>query len=184
MSTKRIRRRYSLEDKERGLAAIVLAAGSATNASQALHLQGLDVPENTLRDWRNEMAERYEQIQADLATRIAERVAAGSEELALLSIDIERALAGRLLDTYESLKPAEAAVALRNVTASKVQQFQGISNPIRGRPNQIVGHVNARDRLKEIARELGVIPSTAEDITDTPELDASVGERDETRAPV
>lgn len=180
MSGKRIRRAYSLEDKERGLAATVLAAGSTENASKGLRLQGLDVPESTLRLWRDEMPDRYEEIQAELSTRVAERVAAGSEELALLSIDIERVLAGRLLETYESLRPAEAAVALRNVTASKVQQFQGISNPIRGRPNQIIGHVDANERLDEIARELGIIDSTATDIT--PQISASAGECVEARA--
>lgn len=159
------RRSYSLEDREAGLAALVLQAGSSTKAHQALKQQGLDVPQQTLDSWKTQHAERYAELQAHLAPKVADKIAAGAERLALMIEEAESKLIASMMDDLESMDAKEKAAALRNLSTSKALQVDKLSSPLRGRPTVIHQAQDAGQALIELGRRLGfAVDSTAEEI--------------------
>lgn len=159
------RRSYSDEEKRSALTALILAGGNTEKASKAL-----DIPGRTLRTWRDEDSELYEELRVTLAPRIAEKIAADAEALAITLTELETKVAQRVLDTLDEMKPAEAASALRNVSTSKALQFDKLSSPVRGRPTVIHASQDAGQALLEMGRRLGIsIDSTAVEIPQSQE---------------
>lgn len=172
MAEKRTRRHYDLVDKERGMVATILAGGSTFHASKHLKDQGHPVPESTLRDWRDENPQRYSELQAELAPKLEQKIAAEAEELIVAIAAKERELIEALSPQAIAGLPAkDIAGALRNMSTSKALQVDKVQGPIRGRPKIVQHTYDADDALKSLARRVGfTIDSTAEDITEAVEI--------------
>jgi transposase-like protein len=129
MSVKtRTRSRYSPEERERGLTTLILA-GSSPKASK---LTG--IPEATLKAWRRDHHERYEQLQDELEPRIVKKIAAEAESLVLRIADREaKILESFTDDEIMSLDPKDKAATLRNLSTSKALQVDKVSSPLRER---------------------------------------------------
>lgn len=154
--TARKRSRYSPEDIERGLAALVIA-GSSVRASEVTGVKDV-----TLRAWKQEHAERYEQLRHELEPQIARTIAAEAETLAQRIAGLEHQTVDQIEATIAELKPAEAAAALRNLSTSKALQVDKISSPLRERPSHVQHGTSPDELVSRMARALGVtIDSTA-----------------------
>jgi transposase-like protein len=81
---KTTRTRYSLEDRERGLAALVIA-GSSEEASEVV-----GIPAPTLRDWKTKDRERYEALRHTLEREVGQKIAADAEHIAQLLMSSNR----------------------------------------------------------------------------------------------
>lgn len=152
---------HSLEDKERGLAALVIA-GSSFKASEIT-----GIPPSTLRDWKSENRERYEQLRHELEPQVARTIAAEAETIALRLTDREHALIDALDDNaIGTLKPADVAAALRNIGTAKALQIDKLSSPLRERPSHVQQGHSPDELVNRMARALGITitDSTATEI--------------------
>jgi transposase-like protein len=101
---KTTRTRYSLEDRERGLAALVIA-GSSIRASEVT-----GISDATLRTWKQENPDRYEALRHELEPQVARTIAAEAETIALKLSQVEHDLADALTpDVIGALKPSDVA---------------------------------------------------------------------------
>jgi transposase-like protein len=164
----RKRRRYSPEEIERGLTALILA-GSSEAASQTCGIQA-----TTLRDWKNTHRDRYDRIARDIEPQVVQRIAAEAENLALRIADREAAILRSMTDSdLAELKPAEKAATLRNLSTSKALQIDKLSSPLRERPSHVQHGNDAATLLASVARKLGIVhtPNHAE-IQDSTAIEA------------
>jgi transposase-like protein len=161
---KTTRTRYSLEDRERGLAALVIA-GSSEEASEVV-----GIPAPTLRDWKTKDRERYEALRHTLEREVGQKIAADAEHIAQLLTDREIAVIQSLTDEeIAQLKPADKASTIRNLSTSKALQMDKIAGPMRERP-AYMPHTNGVDDLvTKLSRALGFdATSTATDSPTNP----------------
>jgi transposase-like protein len=161
------RRRYSPEEIERGLTALILA-GSSTAASEATGINA-----STLREWKQDHAEQYERIQSNIEPRIVQKIAGESEGIVVRLAGLQH----RTLDQYEQtmheLKPAEAAAASRNLATTSALYIDKHSSPLRERPSHVQQGSDVEGLMMRMARLLGheapkqlpnqAIDSTAQD---------------------
>jgi hypothetical protein len=122
------RRRYSPEEIERGLTALILA-GSSIPASEVC-----GIPAPTLRAWKRDNEDQYARLQDDLEPRIVKKIAGESESLVVRIFDLQRATLDQYEQTMHELKPAEAAAASRNLATTSALYVDKHSSPLRERP--------------------------------------------------
>lgn len=152
---------WSIEDRERGLTAWVLA-GSSYKASD---LTG--IPDATLRDWKSQDPERFDKLREDLEPRIVKMIAAEAESLVLRIADKEGAVVDLLTpDVLAALAPKDIASTLKNLSTSKALQVDKISSPLRERPSHMQHAIGVEQIANSLARKMGFdIDSTAVDET-------------------
>jgi transposase-like protein len=122
---------YSPEDRERGLTALILA-GSSPKASEVT-----GIPEATLRAWKRDHSERYEQLQDELEPRIVKKIAAEAENIVLRLAHIQHKAIDQLEGNIDELKPAELAAASRNLATTSALYIDKHSSPLRERPSHV-----------------------------------------------
>jgi transposase-like protein len=152
------RRKFSVEEKERALTALVLASSSV----QAEEVTG--IPARTLRQWKTELADDYERIRSDMAPEIAKRVASDAEALARDIAEVERRLLARFDDaTIASLPARDVSTSLRNLSVSKGLQIDKISSPLRERPSHVNHTADFEEIINKLGRQLGIRPEPVTD---------------------
>lgn len=164
------RRRYTLEDIERGLWTLALNAGREDAAVEALKAQGHNIPKGTLGSWaRRDHVERYEEIKQEASHQIAQRVAAQAEQFMLAAGEVEMLALQKLKGEIEQdqIEGKDLAGALRNVSTSKALNNDKISAPIRGRPTQITEHRDAAQIVAELKKLGVVVEGTAQELPPT-----------------
>jgi transposase-like protein len=150
-SPKRKRRRYSPEEVERGLATLVIA-GSSLKASEITQ-----IPDDTLRSWKREHLDRYEELRHELEPKIARTIAAEAEQLAIRTAQLEH----KILDDFTDddigkLKPADKASTLRNLATARAISIDKVSSPLRERPSHVQPSHGLHDLLGQVAKVLGL----------------------------
>lgn len=171
--TTRTRVRWSHQDKERGLLALVLNGGSPTHAMRDLAAGGMKVSRKTIQRWRDTMPDRLEAIRRDVAPRVAEKIAAEAEALAIQLAEAEREALELLRGRLPDMKPSELAGTLRNLSVSKSLQLDKASSPLRGRPNVRVEHTgDANDHLRALQQRFPwlVVDGDAEELPNPPQI--------------
>lgn len=148
---------------------VLATFGNSERASEATGIKA-----DTLRKWRTrDHAARYAEILHEIAPQLEQAAADQSLSLILRQDDATHAILDRLEDPeLPSKEISELAGSVQKLTIAK-----GINTTKRlellGRPTQIVQHLNPRETIQALARDLGVtIPSTAEEITDAKEIAA------------
>lgn len=151
------RTRYSPEEIERGLTALVLAGSS----SQASEITGID--DATLRTWKSKHRDNYDRLAKDLESQVVDKIAAEAENLAIRIAEVEAKIIAGLDDAaIKTLDAKDMASTLRNLSTSKALQIDKLSSPLRERPSH-VQQDSGEHLLTSIARLLGKpIPVTNE----------------------
>ena len=162
--------RYTEEEITKGLTLCALT-GSYAQAARLLEEDenSPSISEETLGRWcRQTKRERYEALRTELMPRIQARAAAASEDVVTRAVAKEAELLEKI--DPESLKPLEAAQALRNVSVTA-----GIANDrvlkLRGMPTQIVEHRDASELLAKVRQRIGEPEAEiveAEDVREVP----------------
>lgn len=160
---KRLMRRYTEEDVQRGLTQLALCNGNHAHAHDDLATQGHDIPAETLRSWaKNQHAHQYEQIRSDLVPRIHARIATQHEDVARQALEAQ-ALAIQL--THQQLASGNAKQP--STIARDLGTVAGIStdkaNLQRGRPTHITEHRDIAGILRSLEANIpGVQPADAD----------------------
>ena len=161
---------YPLALVERCLWETAAAGGSATRAHAVLSEQGLDPlpPRRTIQNWTTgRFRNRYHEMLSEQARDLEEIVAAQATANAIRMGDAEQDALRQTMAGLSMASGVEASMILRNISQSKAVQVDK-AQLLRGRPTQI----NAERSLDELARaleRLGLVESTAEEITDAVE---------------
>jgi hypothetical protein len=157
-------RRYTPEEVDTGLTVLALCGGDSKEAERRLEASGSPIPSSTLRDWRTSThADRYVEICQERAPEIEKRVLQQSQEIQ------QRALAASLKAVDAAEQQIDSGDAKDpSATAKNLALTYGIITDkalvLQGRPSTIIGTQDARDLLEDIRRDLGSIPSTAEEV--------------------
>lgn len=147
---------YTDEQIDTALIALVLT-GSSKEAVK--HLRALpDYPrlgDRTLRGWQTKHADRLERLERELAPRVANRVAARAESIALRSLEVQAELVEQTHDKRAGLDADKASAAARNLAVVTGIAFDKLSGPIRGRPNVIIERRDPAEILRRIEQIAG-----------------------------
>lgn len=151
--------------------ALTVLAYYGGNASRAATELGMS--DRTLRLWRSDThRDRYLEIAEREAPRLEALAAHQAREIILRASDAEHSLIDRLNDRLannetSSKELSELAGTLQRVTTSK-----GINGTklleLTNRPTSIVEHRDPTTTAQSLARKLGIVNATAEDITPNP----------------
>lgn len=157
------RRVYSQAEIDHALTALILNGGNAERTADELN----GPCGQTLLNWREKHSSRYQELQQTLAPRIADRIAAQAEELAVEIAQVEKQILEHLATKISDLDADKASAAIRNLSTSKALQLDKVSSPLRGRPTVIHETRTGDDLLRGLASKVGMaVDSTAEPIQD------------------
>jgi hypothetical protein len=161
---------------EKALRALVLADGRVSKAHERLLAAGEDVPERTLRHWRDTHADRYSELRASRTDWVAEQMAAASEFIAAGYAEGEAKMLAVLLSMPETklreMSPNVLAQAARNLSIARGVSIDK-ANDLRQRPTRPDGTAQSlTDALKALQTRFShvvkvnpaVIESSAEEI--------------------
>lgn len=159
----RKRRQYSPVEIRQALTVLAYYGGNAARASLET-----GVPAMTLKDWRNTAhLDVYQEIQEREGPKLEAIAAAQAREAIIRSSDVEHRIFDRLSQETEDLTTKELSeltgALQRAATAKGINTTKLLE--LTGRPTQIVEHRDPKQAAEALARRLGVILSTAEDIT-------------------
>lgn len=162
---KRIRR-FSQAEIDTGLT-VLAASGSSFEASE---ITGISA--STLRQWKVDHADRYQEIREREAPKLEARAASQARELIIRAGETEHTILDLLNERLKNEAPtkelSEIAGTLQRVTTSK-----GINGTklleLTGRPTSIVEHREGTDILRSLGAKIPglVIESTAEELRQT-----------------
>lgn len=160
MSETKPARRWTPEDKRRGLIAL-LVAGNGTSAAEQT-----GIPRQTLENWRNTETELYAQLSQEHGQTIDRAITAQVREAVVTYGQLERQLQERALENVTRIDARDLPAALKNISAAKAQSTDKLLL-LTGRATDRVEHVDARDLLADIRKIVAPydVISTAEDIT-------------------
>lgn len=128
-------RQYPVEVVERALFEMARHGGSARKAQAALALEGMHIPEGTMRVWRKStFRNRYHEIASEKARELEEMIAVQATDLALKLAEAEDRALRVTVAGLSQATGLEASTILRNLSMSKSQQVDKAQG-IRGRPN-------------------------------------------------
>ena len=162
-------RHYTETEIETGLFALAMASGSPSRASEALALQGLEIPPTTLDHWRHRTHSlRYERIRDKSYPQLKAKMAEEMEALFEAQAKVEWKLLRKLEESIDELPARDVPGALRNLGVTKALNVDK-SAPLRGEPTARV-EVSAVDQaeaaLATLRRKGLLIESDAEVIED------------------
>lgn len=158
-------RRFSLEDQERGLAALIITG----NSSRAEELSGIDAA--TLRAWKTRDPARYERLRTELNPKVAERLASDAEELTQRYQEAQRETLDRYMDKIDEMDAKDLAGAQRNLATAAALNVDKISSPLRERPSHVQQGKSLDQVVQAMARLVGFDASAvATEITDAVEI--------------
>lgn len=159
-------KRYTMQEKERGLLMLIREGGNYTRASEQLERIGGKIPAQTLRWWRENHWEIYDRLAEQQAPFLAQRAAADAEEIASQLADLERQVVEKIRLAMPDYHRGDLPKVLSSVTNSKTAQYDKMASPLRGRPTTIVEHRDSDDVLNSIAaRNPGlIVEGSAEEI--------------------
>jgi hypothetical protein len=170
---KQKRKRYTREQIDRCLLALLAFPTSEDAARYCREEHGIEVTAGVLRAWRSRIyRDRWVQLAAEHQDQIAQALAVEAETIAAKAALAEHRLLDRLLAEADRIDARDLAGTLRNVTTTKSLNVDKISTPLRGRPSAVVEHRTIDEIARRWAHRLASIDSTAQEITG-PEIPAS-----------
>lgn len=161
MAETRIERAYTQSEIDEGLLAMYLAGGSSVQASKITQ-----IPESTLRSWRDSRHERYAELAKQYAPQLEEKVVRKLEE----------ALVAGAAATLQAIEYASSAIESADVkdaakAAKDLAQATGTVTDklltLQGRPNLITQNQDASEILRALKQRVPwlVVDGTAQEIT-------------------
>jgi hypothetical protein len=127
-----------------------LCSGNTRRANRELAERDVDIPESTLRTWKERTQKQaYQQLVEEELPQVYAAIAERCEDLALAQADVEAKLLAKLEGDLDKLDARDLASSLRNVNVAKAVNIDKASL-VRGKPTEI-----REDRsLTEVARAL------------------------------
>ena len=119
-------------------------------------MEGLDVSDRTLRDWSYRYPERLEQLRAEQAHKVEERIVEECRNTATLAATVERAGLTADLEKIEKGDARDPSTSARNASVVKginIDKMLALS----GRPTQIIEKRNPAEimrKLKQLAPDV------------------------------
>jgi hypothetical protein len=161
----RTRRQYTPADVDTALLVLALTGHNSVETARRLKSQGLNVNARTLRAWRTGIhSKRYAEIQRDHAPRIEAEMIGTAREIVLAA---NAATLEAIEATRDQVQDGEAKDP--SAVARNLQTVAGIATDkallTEGRPTVITGGDDVQALLARMNRLLGVVDSTAEDVT-------------------
>jgi hypothetical protein len=171
---------WTEKDREQGLKALVISNGNTEKAAEALKASGKAIPGRTLRDWRQEHAERYETLEKSRNDWMAAFLSDHAEFIGTLAGEVEiRLLLNALNRSDEELNGMDLKKltdAAKNATVVRSMSIQR-ANELRQRPTKPIGEVmsfaEATKALAAFMRkhpgivETNLIEGTAEEVKES-----------------
>jgi transposase-like protein len=136
--------------------------GNLGKTVEALKQRGINVPRQTISGWRDKHADLWQQAETRMREEVLDRVADRAERYIIDAQDAEQTLLEQLMATREELPAKEVANALRNISVSKAIAMEKVVMPVRGRPTQIVEHIDLYATLNEMNRIAASLPPRPE----------------------
>lgn len=159
---------YTEDEKTKGLIALVLYGGQARPASRFLKTNGVDIPESTLRNWKNRYPDRYYRLYEDHMSEVVSREVAELSDLAQAireGIEIAADLELRRLKASkvggEGVKDAAQSAAKLSASLKVVGDHV---LALQGKPSVVVEHKSGDQYLEELAKLGLVIDGTATEV--------------------
>jgi hypothetical protein len=146
---------YSREDQDRGMLAVIMAAGNAGAASRQLAATGHKVPAQTLLSWRRRYHGRYSELETTYAPQIRDKVAAEYESFALAAADVARELLCRTQASISKMEVRDVPGALRNVATAQAIATDKAAL-LRGQPTMITETRTADQLIEVLGSKLGL----------------------------
>lgn len=178
--------RFTDEQRERALQALVLAGKKAALARELLLTEGIDASVRTLNDWKNKYADRIEQLDNDRAW-FAKRSAADQEALHSATLTHARAM----LAGMDPENPKPSAVKAYKDLVDAAGKLQGNARTQRDMPTTISEDrslpqlLRAMSKFAHVLDDPSYIDSTATEV-DPPSLPPTaqdIGTADESGSP-
>ena len=160
--------KYEMNRVEEGLKAIVLASGSVPKAAKRLEAAGDPVPLRTLRDWRDNFPERYQELEDSRNDWMGKQMADASEWLAAGYAEGEARLLANILsrddEELKKLSPNVLAQAARNLSISRGVSIDK-ANELRQRPTRPDGSaLTLAGALKTLSTRYGHVVRVAPEL--------------------
>ena len=146
------KRQYSTEERTRSLLSLASRAGNVKAALRDLKEQGLEVPEQTLRDWGG--SEEYERIRHKYGHKLEEFVIAEIRERMVEQSELEKLAAQKTREALENGQVRDPARTMRDVAAAKSQNIDKL-RVMTGRPTDITEHRSVDELVKALV-SLGI----------------------------
>lgn len=163
-------KRYTEQERERGLLALAVHGGSYAKASRYLTETGHTMSPDTLKGFKRNFPDRYHQIMKDAAPKVREIIAAEAEALALKLTEVEWEALHKTQESLPSLDPRDLGRTLQYLTKSKSTQIEKAAL-LRGMPTEIHEKRSPDEIFNSIRQKLGdVIDSSAEELP-VPEIE-------------
>lgn len=163
-------KRYTEQERERGLLALAVHGGSYAKASRYLAETGHSMSVDTLKGLRRNHPDRYLQIMKDAAPKVREVIAAEAEALALKLTEVEWEALELTQSTLASLAPKDVSKTLFNLSKSKSTQLEKAAL-LRGMPTEIHEKRSPTELMDAIRKKLGdSIEGTADEVS-VPEIE-------------
>lgn len=155
-----LQRTYTEGEKRNGLMALVAAAGSPKRAHELLKGQGIEIPAETLRSWRNKRSEEYDSLREEWAPKLEAEMVREYRETAIYAAQVERKAieaAEKRLDEGKDVNPHQTAVAMAKSRATATDKLQLLL----GRPQHITEHRTVEELTRSLVG-LGVVEVVSE----------------------
>ena len=158
-------RRYTKEDRDVALTALVLAGDNCRQAIRDLEAAGELVGLNdvTLGKWRSKYPDQWAEVQTRLAPELEEKKAQRMDKVVHAALEVTEMQLEKARETVGDLAARDAPGAARN-SATVAAILTDKAQILRQRPTQITQH-DYEAGIKKLER-MGLIDSTAEEIKD------------------
>jgi len=157
--------KYTPEVVTTALMALVTTA-NPREASAALKDQGIDVPHGTLSNWRSDThAARYAELAKKYGTELEKHAVHNALVIQQAATDVQMLAIQRSKEALESRRdssPSQTALNMGKV----ITGAQDTHAKLTGRPTAVIEFRNADDALDSLLKKLGVVDTTATDITE------------------
>lgn len=140
---------YTLEQREAGLTALAIWHGNSRQASRTLKEQGLDIPHQTLQDWKRAHAERLAELTEQIVPQVREKLAQQFEVIGMRSAELTLKSLDKYDEKLDGLEARDLAGAIRNIGTTGAIGVDKASL-LRGMPTEIRKTENVSDLVERV----------------------------------
>lgn len=139
---------YTAEERTRALVCLASRAGNAARTVKDLKEQGFDVPESTLRSWRD--TDEYEMIRSKYGHKLEEFMINELRERMVEQAEVERLALEKTRAALEAGDIKDPARTMRDIAHAKSQNIDKL-RVMTGRPTDITEHRSLDELVKALA---------------------------------
>jgi CBS domain-containing protein len=138
---------YAAEERTRALICLASLAGNVAEARRSLSEAGVDVPAETLRNWKR--TDEYERIRHEYGQRLEDYVVAEIRERMVEQSDLERLALQKTREALENDDVRDPARTMRDIAHAKAQNIDKL-RVMTGRPTDISENRSLTELVKAL----------------------------------